>query len=68
MKHVQIELDDDLTSYIERRAASAGEGLAAAIVGIIKRDRANDERQRRIDIALAALTKPASRSIGSDLA
>ena len=68
MTHVQLDLDDDLASYVERRAASTGEGLAAAILTIIRTDRANDERQRRIDIALAALKKPAFHSDVPDLA
>ena len=68
MTHVQLDLDDELVSYVERRAASTGEGLAAAILDIIRADRANDEHQRRIDVALAALRKPAFHSDVPDLA
>ena len=68
MTHVQLDLDDDMASYVERRAASTGEGLAAVILTILRTDRANDERQRRIDIALAALKKPAYHSGLHDVA
>ena len=68
MTHVQLDLDDDLASYVERRAASTGEGLAAFILTILRTNRADDERQRRIDIALAALKKPAYHSGLHDVA
>ena len=68
MIRVQVELDDDLADYLERRAEAAGESLAGTVAEIIAASRANDERERRIEIALAALRKSQARSDVPDLA
>jgi hypothetical protein len=67
MPRVHIELDDDLTAYLKREANAAGESLAARITGILAASRDSDEHQRRIEIAIAALEKPAFRSDVPDL-
>jgi len=67
MTRVQLDLDDDLTAYVERQSQVAGESLAATIIDILSASRDSDEQQRRIDIALAALRKPGFRSDLPDL-
>ena len=68
MRRVQLEIDDDLASYLERRSGGTGEGVVTAILDMVGAQRAADERQRRIEIALAALDKPPFHSGVADLA
>lgn len=68
MRRVQVELNDELATYLDRRAAETGKPVATAIAEIVDAQRAADERQRRIDVALAALEKPPFRSGLTDLA
>ncbi len=68
MRRVQVELSDSLETYLDRRSAASGTSVAAAIVDIVDAQRAADERQRRIAIALAALEKPPFHSEVADLA
>ena len=58
MRNVHLELDDERERYLEGRAAASGESVATVILGLVDAQRAVDERQRRIEIALAALDKP----------
>lgn len=58
MRRVQVELNDELATYLDQRSAATGKTVATAIVDIVADQRATDERQRRIDVALAALEKP----------
>lgn len=68
MRHVQVELDDGLATYLEQRSAATGETVATVILDIVADQRATDERQRRIDAALSALEKPPFHSAVADLA
>ena len=68
MRHVRIQVTDDQAEHLDRRSAAAGKSVAAVILELIDAQRAADERQRRIDVALAALEKPAYRSGLTDLA
>ena len=66
MQRVQVKLSDEQAAHLARRAATKGTTVAGAIRDAIDAQLAADERQRRIDIALAALEKPAFRSILAD--
>lgn len=68
MRRVQLDLDDDLATYLEQRSAATGAGVATAILDMVAAQRAADERQHRIDVALAALEKPPFRSGLGDVA
>jgi hypothetical protein len=58
MRRVQLQIPDELGAHLDRRAAAAGTTVATVILDLIVGQAADDERQRRIDIALAALDKP----------
>lgn len=53
--------------HLDRRAAATGKRVAEIIREAIDAQRQADEKQRRIDVALAALDKPAFRSGLTDL-
>lgn len=66
MQRVQVQLSDEQAAYLARRAAATGTTMAGAIRDTIQAQLASDEKQRRIEVALAALEKPAFRSVLSD--
>lgn len=68
MRRVQLQFDDEQADYLAARAAREGGSVAELVRGIIARERASDDRQRRIEIALAALEKPAYHSGLTDVA
>jgi hypothetical protein len=68
MRHVRIRITDELGTHLDRRAAATGKAVATVILDLIEEQRAADEKQRRIDVALAALDKPAFNSGLPDLA
>jgi hypothetical protein len=68
MRRVQLQVTDEQATHLDRRSAATGQTVAAVILDLIDRQRAADEQQRRIDIALAALEKPAFQSGPTDLA
>ena len=68
MRRVQVQVTDDQAAHLERRAAATGITVATVIRDAIDAQLAADERQRRIDVALAALEKPAFDSGLTDLA
>ena len=68
MRRVQLQIPDELGTHLDRRAAVSGTTVAAVILDLIEDQRSADERQRRIDVALAALDKPAFSSGLTDLA
>jgi hypothetical protein len=63
MARVQVQISDEQTAHLKRRAAATGTTLAGAIRAAIDAQLAADEKQHRIDVALAALKKPAFRSV-----
>ena len=67
MQRVQVQVTDEQAAHLARRAATKGTTIAGAIRDAIDAQLASDERQRRIDVALAALRKPAFRSDVPDL-
>ena len=68
MQRVQVQLSSEQASHLSRRAAEKGTTVAAAIRDAIDAQLVADERQRRVDIALAALKKPAYHSGLHDIA
>jgi hypothetical protein len=68
MRRVQVELSDEQAVHLERRSSATGKTIATVILDLVDAQRAADERQRRIDIALAALEKPPFHSDVADLA
>ena len=66
MQRVQLRISDEQAAHLSRRAAASGTTIAGAIRAAIDAQRATDEKQRRIDVALAALKKPAFRSVLTD--
>ena len=67
MERVQVVLSDVQAAHVSRRAAEKGTTKADAIREAIDAQLLADERQRRIDVALAALRKPAFHSDVPDL-
>jgi hypothetical protein len=67
MQRVQVRLSDAQAAHLTRRAAAKGATLADMIRDAIDEQLVADERQRRIDVALAALKKPAFRADVPDL-
>lgn len=68
MRRVHIVLNDEQSIDLDRRSAATGKSVAAVILDLVDAQRAADERQRRIDVALAALEKPPYRSGFKDVA
>jgi hypothetical protein len=68
MQRVQLKLSDAHAAHLARRAAATGTTVTAAIRDAIEAQLAGDEKQRRIDVALAALEKPAFHGDVTDLA
>lgn len=68
MRRVQVQVTNAQSAHLERRAAATGVPVATVIREAIDAQLAADERQRRIDVALAALEKPAFHSGLTDLA
>lgn len=68
MRRVQLQVTDEQASHLDRRSAATGKPVATVILDLIDAQRAADEKQRRIDIALAALEKPAFSSGLPDIA
>jgi len=68
MRRVHLELNDEQAIDLDRRSASSGKSVATLILELVDAKRTADERQRRIDIALAALEKPPFRSGLTDVA
>lgn len=67
MERVQVTLSEEHAAHLARRAAAKGTTKADAIREAIEAQLLADERQRRIDVALAALRKPAFHSDVPDL-
>jgi len=68
MRRVHLELNDEQAIDLDRRSASSGKSVATLILELVDAKRTADERQRRIEIALAALEKPPFRSGLTDVA
>ena len=68
MRRVHLELNDEQAIDLDRRSASTGKSVATLILELVDAERTADERQRRIDVALAALEKPPFRSGLTDVA
>ena len=62
MRRVQLQVTDEQATHLDRRSAARGKTVATVIRELIDDQRASDERQRRVDVALAALKKPAFHS------
>jgi predicted DNA-binding protein len=62
MQRVQLQMTDEQAAHLQRRSSATGKSVATVIRELIDDQRAADEKQRRIDIALAALKKPAFHS------
>jgi hypothetical protein len=68
MRRVQVELNEEQAEHLDRRSATTGKTLATVILDLVDAQRVDDEKQRRIDVALAALEKPAFHSGLADIA
>lgn len=68
MRRVQVKLSDEQAMHLDRRSSVTGKTVATVILDLLDAQRAADEKQRRIEIALAALEKPAFHSGLTDLA
>ena len=68
MRRVQLNVNHEQAVHLDLRAAATGKPVATVILDLIDAQRAADEKRRRIDIALAALEKPAFHSGPADLA
>jgi len=68
MRRVQLEVTDEQAEHLDQRSAASGKSVAAVVLDLIDAQRAADEKQRRVDIALAALKKPAFHSGLTDFA
>ena len=62
MRRVQLQVTDEQATHLDRRSEATGKTVASVVLDLIDAQRAADEQQRRIDIALAALEKPAFHS------
>jgi hypothetical protein len=67
MRRVQLQVTDEQATHLDRRSAATGQTVATVILELIDAQRTADEQQRRIDVALAALEKPAFHSGLTDL-
>lgn len=68
MQRVQVRLSDKEAAHLSRRAAAKGISVGDAILEAVQEQLAADEKQRRIEVALAALEKPPFRSGLTDIA
>jgi hypothetical protein len=68
MRRVQLEVTDEQAEHLDQRSAALGKSVAAVVLDLIDAQRAADEQQRRVDIALAALKKRAFHSGLTDIA
>jgi uncharacterized protein Yka (UPF0111/DUF47 family) len=68
MRRVQLQLTDDQADYLAMRASREDASVAELVRGIVDKERAGDERRRRIEVALEALKKPGFRSGLGDVA
>jgi hypothetical protein len=66
MTRVQVTLSRPQAAHLTRRAAAKGISVRDAIVEAVEEQLVADERQRRIEVALVALTKPAFRPLITD--
>jgi len=66
MPRVHVQISDEQAANLARHAATKGTTIADAIREAIDAQLAADEKQRRIEVALAALKKPAFRSVLTD--
>jgi len=57
MRRVQLQFSDEQATYLEARAAAAGESIAAVVRAAVDAQRDTDERRRRIDAALSVVGK-----------
>jgi hypothetical protein len=67
MARVQLELTEEQAAALERRSATTGESVPALLLGLVDQVVADDERQRRIEVALSAIDSLTFRSGLSDL-
>ena len=67
MPRVQVQITDEQAAHLARRAAADGSTVANAIREAIDAQLAVDEKLRRIEIARAALRKPAFHADVPDL-
>lgn len=67
MRRVQVQVTDEQAAHLERRGTATGTTVATVIRQAIDAQLAADEKQRRIDVARAALKKPAFHSDVPDL-
>ncbi len=68
MVRVRLDLSEEQAAALERRSAATGESIPALLLGLVDRVVADDERQRRVDTALAALKSLTFHSGLPDLA
>lgn len=66
MRRVQVQVTEEQAEHLARRAAANGTTPANVIREAIDAQLASDEKQRRIDVARAALRKPPFHSGLSD--
>ena len=67
MARVQLELTEEQAAALERRSAATGESVPALLQGLVDQVVADDERQRRIEVALSAIDSLRFHSGLSDL-
>jgi hypothetical protein len=67
MRRVQLQITDEQAAHLDRRSSATGKTIAAVILNLIDDQCAADEKQRRIDVALAALERPAFQSGLTDI-
>ena len=68
MRRVQVELNAEQAEHLDRRSAATGKTVATVILDLVDAQRVDDEKRRRIDVALAALEKPTFHSGLTDIA
>lgn len=66
MQRVQVRLSNEQAAHLSRRAAAKGISVGDAILEAVQEQLAADERERRIEVALAALEKPPFRPVLAD--
>ena len=67
MRRVQVQVTDEQAAHLERRGAATGTTVATVIREAIDAQLAADEKQRRMEVALAALEKPGFHSGLTDI-
>jgi hypothetical protein len=63
MQRVQLQVTDEQLAHLQRRSAATGESVPGVIRAAIDAQLAADEQQRRVEVALRALEKPAFHSL-----